>query len=207
MHITPALLAPVEARFGVPQEAVVTFAIGDDEMRMLVSSTRGQTRLHDVTVFPVNPDGHIAVIRKPSFPADAFRAPSGGVKPGEEFVAAAVREMWEETGVTATLQRYLLRTTVTFTCPGFPPQPWRSHVFSGTCPERCTVVHDTHEIAEATFISLDELLGPVRERLASTGRGLLAYRVWLTDVVGSLLRPDLPHLAQRACQGAEPLSQ
>jgi 8-oxo-dGTP pyrophosphatase MutT (NUDIX family) len=207
MHITPELLAPVEARFGRPVEEAITVAIGPEEMQMVVASTRGQTRIHDVTVFAVNPAGRIACIRKPSFPPGGFRAPSGGVKVGEDLEQGVLRELWEETGVTARLERYLLRVTATFTCPGFPPQPWRTHVFSATCPDHTTVVHDTKEVAEAAFLTLDELLGPVRQRLAATGRGLLAYRIWLTDRVGELLAPAIAQLAAAACQGGGPLSK
>ncbi|HEX6989930.1 MAG TPA: hypothetical protein VF282_10735, partial [Bacillota bacterium] len=46
---------------------------------------------------------------------------------------------------------------------------------------------DTHEIAEVRWSTLEELQGPVRRALLQTGRGLLRYRVSLTDAVIALL--------------------
>jgi len=47
---------------------------------------------------------------------------------------------------------------------------------------------DTHEIAEARWVSAAELQGPIRRTLLETGRGLFGYRVALTDATMGLLR-------------------
>jgi len=47
---------------------------------------------------------------------------------------------------------------------------------------------DTDEIAEARWVALDELQGPIRKVLLGTGRGLFAYRVALTDATVAALR-------------------
>ena len=41
--------------------------------------------------------------------------------------------------------------------------------------------HDTEEIAEARWGTIDELAGPLRERLLATGRAFWRYRVALHD--------------------------
>jgi hypothetical protein len=41
--------------------------------------------------------------------------------------------------------------------------------------------NDPEEIAEARFGTLDELAGPLRERLLATGRAFWRYRVALHD--------------------------
>jgi len=41
----------------------------------------------------------VALIRKPHFADGIWRPPGGGIKPGEDFVAGAVREALEETGI------------------------------------------------------------------------------------------------------------
>jgi ADP-ribose pyrophosphatase YjhB (NUDIX family) len=67
-------------------------------------------------------------IGKPWYPEGMHRAPSGGIKPGEDMELCAKREAYEETGVKIKLVRYLLRIQVTFTC-GHASQNWTSHVF------------------------------------------------------------------------------
>jgi hypothetical protein len=46
---------------------------------------------------------------------------------------------------------------------------------------------DTAEIAEARWGTAEELAGPIRERLLSTGRALWRYRVALHDAALSQL--------------------
>jgi len=47
---------------------------------------------------------------------------------------------------------------------------------------------DTEEIAEARWVALDALQGPIRKVLLGTGRGLFAYRVALTDATVTALQ-------------------
>lgn len=146
------------------------------------------------------------VIRKPTFPAEAFRAPSGGVHPGESLEEGALREALEETGLGVRLVRYLLRVDATLR-PGIawhphealPPEVldpadpgavrWQTHVFLA-CVEgenRQLAPRDTWEIAEARWVTFDELQGRIRRVLLETGWSLFRYRVALTDAVVALL--------------------
>lgn len=52
----------------------------------------------------VNGDGLVFVGKRiDNKEGDAWQMPQGGIDDGEEFLAAAMRELWEETGVTDTL--------------------------------------------------------------------------------------------------------
>jgi putative (di)nucleoside polyphosphate hydrolase len=54
-----------------------------------------------VGVMLVNSDGHVFVGQRLDNPGPAWQKPQGGVDEGENPRDAALRELWEETGVTA----------------------------------------------------------------------------------------------------------
>ena len=56
-----------------------------------------------VGVMLANPRGHIFVGQRLDRDTDAWQMPQGGVDPGEKTLDAALRELWEETGVTEKL--------------------------------------------------------------------------------------------------------
>lgn len=185
-HVTKEVWAPAEAELGPAAEYTWTYEILPAEMQMVVSSTRGQTRLHDVTLFILNPAGQLALIRKHGYPQGAWRAPGGGVHPGEPFAAGAAREALEETGLTVRLTRYLARIHVTFTC-GDTVQPWTTHIVAAVTDQAQMATHDPKEIDGVKWGSLEELCGPIADVLLGTGRGLFAYRVALHREVAQLL--------------------
>jgi 8-oxo-dGTP pyrophosphatase MutT (NUDIX family) len=185
-HVTCEVWGPVEADFGVPEERTWTFPINEAEMAMLISSTRGQSRLHDVTLFIVNAQGQLALIRKHSYPPGGWRAPGGGIAMGEAFIDGALREAREETGLSARLTGYLLRVYVTFTC-GDVKQHWTTHVVTAYTEDEDPVTGDPREIEDTCWGTLEQLCGPVAEILLATGRGLFAYRVALHNEVARLL--------------------
>ncbi|MDF2627949.1 MAG: hypothetical protein K0R39_1780 [Symbiobacteriaceae bacterium] len=185
-HVTEAVWTPAEAALGRPEERSWTYEIGEAEMDMVVSSTRSQTRLHDVTLFVTNSAGELALIKKHNYPEGAWRAPGGGVNPGEPFEAGARREALEETGLNVRLTRYLLRVYVTFTC-GARSQPWTTHVVLATAHDQALATGDPKEIAGVRWGTLDELCGPMAEVMLSSGRGLFVYRVALHREVARLL--------------------
>lgn len=185
-HVNEAVYAPAEDALGKPVILTVRYPISADEMAMVVSSTRGQTRLHDVTLFIFNEEGQLALIRKHGYPPGAWRAPGGGVDPGEPFLDGAAREAFEETGLRVVPDRYLLRVYVTFTCEG-TEQPWTTHVVTAKTSDGAPAIHDPKEIAGVKFGSLTELTGPIAKVLRGTGRGLFAYRADLHDEVAKLL--------------------
>ncbi|GAB4244967.1 MAG: hypothetical protein Kow00129_04710 [Thermoleophilia bacterium] len=195
--LTRGLVAQAEAEFGTPREISLEAELSERELGVIGPSLR-RLRTHDVTLFILDED-RIAVIRKPMFPPGVFRAPSGGVGPGETIEEGARREAFEETGLEVVLQRYLLRVRATFRAAGAwpgrdllpddvmaPDDPgairWWTHVFQAR-PVGSTLLdpRDTWEIAEAKWVTLSELQGSIRQKLLETGTAFFRYRAALTD--------------------------
>ncbi|MEO0990767.1 MAG: RNA pyrophosphohydrolase [Pseudomonadota bacterium] len=63
-----------------------------------------------VGVMLARADGHVFVGLRNDGPKDAWQMPQGGIDPGEEPETAALRELWEETGVTRDLVSVEART-------------------------------------------------------------------------------------------------
>jgi 8-oxo-dGTP pyrophosphatase MutT (NUDIX family) len=192
MHLTEEILAPVRERYGEP--AILDWE-GEVSGREYGIATYNPARTHDVTLFIVNGaspgatagNPRLALIRKHPFPPDVWRPPGGGVKEGEDFGAAVLREAYEETGLRVELERYLVETRARFV-HGDRVLDWRTHVFlAGTSDERIEP-HDLEEIAEARWGTLEELAGPLRERLLATGHAFWRYRVALHDAAIAAIR-------------------
>jgi 8-oxo-dGTP diphosphatase len=177
MHVDDAVLAPIRERFGVPLVVEWDGEISDREWGV---ATYNPARTHDVTLFILDPARRIALIRKPHFEDGVWRPPGGGIKPGEDFVAGAVREALEETGLHVELRRYLVTTDAVFRNDG-RELPWQTHVFLAETADEKLAPEDPDEIAAARWGTLDELAGPLRARLLATGRAFWRYRVALHD--------------------------
>ena len=184
VHVTDEVLAPLRARYGEPIDLEW---VGDITAREHALATYNPNRLHDVTLFILDPEDRIALIRKPQFAAGIWRPPGGGIKPGEDFTLGAEREALEETGLVVRLERYLVATRATFVYEPFD-LPWRTHVFLARTDDTELAPHDTEEIAAARWGTLDELAGPLRERLLETGHAFWRYRVALHDAALTALR-------------------
>lgn len=182
--ITLAVLRKVERRYGKPKVVRLSWSITDDDLTMIKASQK-DGRAHDVTLFIFRGD-KLAVIRKPNHPKGVYRAPSGAVKKGESFEEGAMREAYEETGLTVQLQRYLLRVHVKFVAPSGSVD-WTTHVFTAKAIKGRLKPIDTREIESARWVNLEELQGKIRNAMLSSGRSLLRYRVWLTDKVVSMM--------------------
>jgi 8-oxo-dGTP pyrophosphatase MutT (NUDIX family) len=185
MYVDTKLIEEAEAKYGEPEVLHLEHEIGAQELAF-VRATQRHGRAHDVTFFIFNND-HLALIRKPMFRPPIYRAPSGGLKPNESFEEGAKREALEETGLEVELERYILRVHVRFT-GGDDYLDWTSHVFSARVVGGHLEARDTSEIAEVIYGTIDELQGPIRQALLDSGRGLLAYRVALTDAAVEVLR-------------------
>lgn len=177
MHVGEAALAAVRERFGTPLELPWEGEITDAEWAI---ATHNPARTHDVTLLILDPARRVALIRKPHFAVGIWRPPGGGIKPGEDFVAGAVREALEETGLHVELRRYLVASHAIFSNAG-RELGWRTHVVLAETEDDELAPNDPEEIAEARWGTLDELAGPLRERLLATGRAFWRYRVALHD--------------------------
>jgi 8-oxo-dGTP diphosphatase len=184
VHVTDDLLAPLRARYGKPAQLEWTGDITDREHALATYNPR---RLHDVTLFIFDPVERIALIRKPHFAEGIWRPPGGGIKPGEDFAAGAEREALEETGLHVRLERYLVATNATFH-RGPDQVRWRTHVFSARTTNTVLDPQDADEIAGARWGTLDELGGPLRRALLTTGHALWRYRFALHDAALAELR-------------------
>jgi 8-oxo-dGTP pyrophosphatase MutT (NUDIX family) len=185
VHVTEELLAPLRVRYGNPVELEWSGAISEREHSL---ATYNPARMHDVTLFILDPDARIALIRKPHFAGGIWRPPGGGIKPGEDFVAGAEREALEETGLRVRLDRYLVDAHAQFVYAPFEV-PWRTHVFLARTDDEQLDPRDADEIAAARWGTLAELAGPLRERLLATRHAFWRYRVALHDAALQALMP------------------
>jgi 8-oxo-dGTP pyrophosphatase MutT (NUDIX family) len=167
----------IERKYGIPRELVMSFSMNPKEFEMLQASMK-DGRNSDVTMF-IFKDDKVIVIAKPWYPEGLFRAPSGGIKPGEDIESTAKREAYEETGTKIELERYLLRIRVTFVCNG-KSKEWTSHVFTARYLSGDLRPIDTREIKKVTLMSLDEL-SSLEPELLKQNSGGLRYRAALTE--------------------------
>jgi 8-oxo-dGTP pyrophosphatase MutT (NUDIX family) len=187
MYITREAIQEVEEKFGVPSVAVLAYEMTPAEFDMVRRSQKHR-RAHDVTLYIIE-DGQIVVIKKPMYPPGVYRAPSGGIAPGERFEDGAIREAYEETGLSIALERYILRVDVKFTIPG-DYIDWTSHVFTAKPTGGLLQPIDTHEIVEARLATVGELLGGVKDAMLASGSTGLRYRAELNDLVAAILADE-----------------
>jgi ADP-ribose pyrophosphatase YjhB (NUDIX family) len=177
VHVGETVLAAVRETLSTPVELRWQGEISDAEWAI---ATHNPARTHDVTLVILDPSRRLALIRKPHFAAGVWRPPGGGVKPGEGFLAGAAREALEETGLHVELHRYLVASRALFSNAGRELH-WRTHVLLATTQDEELAPRDPEEIAGARWGTLEELAGPLRERLLATGRAFWRYRVALHD--------------------------
>jgi ADP-ribose pyrophosphatase YjhB (NUDIX family) len=182
VHVTEEVLAELRERYGEPLALEWTAEITAREHALV---TYDPKRMHDVTLFIMNRD-RIALIRKHGYPPEIWRPPGGGIRDGERFEDGAAREALEETGLRIRIERYLVASTARFLYEPYD-LPWRTHVFSATTADEEIASRDPKEIESARWGTLDELRGPIRERLLATGAALWRYRVALHDAALELL--------------------
>ena len=83
-----------------------------------------------VGVMLVNTAGHVFVGQRIDSEVAAWQMPQGGIDPGETPQIAAIRELWEETGVTADLVTIEAETAgwVPYDLPhDLVPKIWKGH--------------------------------------------------------------------------------
>jgi len=171
------MLKGIERKYGIPRELVMAFPMDPKEFQMLKDSMR-DGRNSDVTMF-IFKEGEVIVIAKPFYPEGLYRAPSGGIKPGENLELTAKREAYEETGTEIELERYILRIRVSFVCDRERTE-WTSHVLTARYISGEIRPIDTHEIKEVALMSLEEL-SSLKPKLLKQNSGGLKYRAALTE--------------------------
>ncbi len=198
--ISKAEVARWEKQYGAPRAERWRWPVTAEDVDNIRASQK-KGRAHDITLF-IFRRGRLALIHKPFHEKGVYRAPSGGLEPGESLEAGAAREAWEETGLQVKLEKYLLRIEVCFYVPGKDATDacrvrWTTHVFQARATGGRLEPHDHREIAKARYGTLEELQGPIRDALLHSGRRLLAYRVALTDLAVDLLRSSATAVKSR----------
>lgn len=186
-HVDELLLAPVVARFGRPERWDGSREINAQNAATIARSS-ARRRAHDVTFVIQSGDGRVVIVRKPQFPAGAWRIPSGGIDRGESFETGTLREALEETGLEIELTGYPLVAESRFTHAG-AVIPWTSHVVTARAGSEALAPRDVVEIEDARWAPMDELLGPVANVLRASGSPLFLYRADLHDRIAALLTP------------------
>lgn len=180
MYISSEAIQELERKYGHPEELSLAYEMTELEFEFVRASQK-HGRAHDVTLFIVI-EGRVVVIKKPMYPPGAYRAPSGGIAPGEPFEEGALREALEETGLSVSLEQYLLRARVVFSHESRLID-WTSHVFTATRIAGELRPIDTHEIVEARLATPSELMNSIRSALLESGSTGLRYRSDLNDAV------------------------
>jgi 8-oxo-dGTP pyrophosphatase MutT (NUDIX family)/N-acetylglutamate synthase-like GNAT family acetyltransferase len=145
----------------------------------LVQKSLLQKRFHDVTLLIEGPDKRFALMSKHSYPPGVFRSPSGGVEPGEDLTAGALREALEETGLPVDLRRFIHHITLDIVYENDVAR-WDSYIFYATTKETEIKPRDLKEVREAQWASRSQVELMVN-RLRDTGNGGLIYRGNLTE--------------------------
>ncbi len=187
MFITPDMIERLKSEYGAPEYADFHIPVSLKELDF-IRSTQKEGRRHDVTLYIVK-DKKIIVTAKHFYPPGMFRAPSGGVKKGEEIVDGAKREALEETGCEIDLVRFLLVTNVLFEHEEDPPDEllWHSYVFQARYLSGDFNFTDTHEIREVRLAGLEEFPG-FAKIMRDMNIGGLRYRAALHERIAPLLR-------------------
>ncbi len=169
----------VADQYGYPP-AIAMNAPVDQREYDFIRSTQSYGRCHDVTLY-IFKDNKVIVNAKHHYPDGLFRAPSGGLKPGETFLEGALREAYEETGTKIEIQKYILQVNASFSC-GRKSIPWRTHVFTAKYKSGRIRPVDIREIRETKLADISEF-DKYKNIIRSMESGGLSYRARLHDEV------------------------
>ena len=93
------------AQFGTPVECFLDHQVSEDTFTYWQSVCKKRSA-EVVLLFRCGVDRYL-VHTKSFYPSGTYRLLSGGIKPGEDLVAAAQREALEETGFHAAVERFV----------------------------------------------------------------------------------------------------
>jgi len=187
LHLLPQL-SSIRTRFGYPYHPWMTQEFNEPGWHLLQKSVR-ENRFHDVTILIEGSDGRFALMSKHSYPPGVFRSPSGGVNPGEDIAAGALREAHEETGLKINLKKFIAHITLDIT---FEKDlvTWDSYIFHATTDDTLLKPIDLKEVKDATWATPMQVHQMV-EKLKETSVGGLIYRGNLTELSMWALRNPL----------------
>lgn len=177
------MIARMAERYGSPKNREFRFDVPVREVERIRSSQKNG-RNHDVTLY-IRKGDQLVVIAKHFYPPGLYRAPSGGLHPGEDFESGIAREVSEETGCSIKLDKFLLRTAVTFSNE-HDSIFWRSFVFLADYQSGDFQQTDIHEIREVRLADWSEFesFGRIMRAMDIGG---LHYRAALHETVAELL--------------------
>ena len=92
-------------RYGTPEELLHRLRPGADTLAWWQDVVK--KRSGEVVLFIRRPNGKFLLHTKAFYPEGVYRVPSGGIKRGEDLIAAVFRETVEETSLTAEIDRFL----------------------------------------------------------------------------------------------------
>lgn len=92
--------APPIAKYGRPRDVV--WSLPSIEFPPLSERPRGE-----VCMAIMRPNGTLLLQTKRSYPGGVMRLPTGGVQTDEDLETALLREIWEETNLTVTVDAYV----------------------------------------------------------------------------------------------------
>ena len=127
-----------------------------------------------VGVVLINPQGQIFAGRRIDSDAPAWQMPQGGIDEGEKPRQAALRELWEETGVTEDLVEFVAKSPdwVTYDLPPEllgkvwggrfrgQKQRWFLYRFTGR-DDQVNIATDHPEFSEWRWIGAEEMLAAI----------------------------------------------
>ncbi len=183
MYITREMVDGMIAKYGRPETARFSFPLNEREYQMILRS-KAKGRHHDFTLYALRGD-EVIVIAKHNYPPDLFRAPSGGIDPGEPFETGIMREVAEEIGCVIALDKFILQSNVTFTYKTDVVR-WTSYVFTADYVGGDFAFTDHHEIMAVRWAHLSEFESFGRI-MRSTDVGGFHYRAALHERVLPLL--------------------
>jgi len=183
VYVTDDMIARMADRYGRPHGREFHFDVTRREFDRIRASQKNG-RNHDVTLY-IRKGDQLVVIAKHFYPPGLYRAPSGGLHPGEDFETGIAREVSEETGCRITLDNFLLQTGVTF-CHDGDSIFWRSFVFLADYLSGDFQYTDHAEIREVRLCGWPEfeLFGRIMRAMDIGG---LHYRAALHETVAELL--------------------
>lgn len=164
-------VAEAERLYGRPQ--VRTYDLGDcgDVDRFW---EMWEQRQAEVVLVLQRPTGRIILQTKAFYPAGTFRLPSGGIRPGEDLLAAVRRETWEETGLAAQPVSFLGNLRYRFQRLGVPEERESYVLLLAAGPGELRPQDETEQITAFREVPPAELAGVAAQLAGMAGE----WRVW-----------------------------